>query len=524
MKIVNRYQKIYLLLYFISLIIFLINLIFQGQIVFTNYDVFGLILKMSPIFWIGYLFLLVLIVFQFANFNKIDQKFVYLTLILLVVYLIWTPFIYEHLARYPDTWTHSYLSQEIFETGKVVNYLSGYEEYPGTFLVYGLLFQFFPPYLIMKFLIPILYILGVVAIYLLFKHFFDSKVSFLASVLYLFFNWTVEENHLSPQFLIFNLYLVFMLVLIKSFSSSKKDRIPYLFLLFLLTPVIVFSHPGTPVFLILILGSILFLCKRVRSLEFYSVFLFLILIFVTYTYYQSIYIEFYNTYISRFFNILQSGEFSGTTQRLVTTLPSRTIFLASRIVITVFSFIIGSMGIFILRKKKHKAESSLFIGWIFSMLFFTVFVSVGLKGEFYERLVLISSLPLAAVGAYFLREVKVSGIIILIILLFLTPLYFVAKYGNEGFESISLEKLRVECFSDNFYDNCDEKQEIIEFEFGYNFDVFDTPLLTVSRESILSTSIYQGMSQQDVKDKLETIFSDGKFDKIYSSDNAAVYK
>ncbi len=521
---VNRYQKIYSVLYFISLVIFLVNLIYQGQIIFTNNDLLGLIIKMSPIFWIGHLFLLILITFQFTNFNKIDQRFVYLTLILLVVYLIWTPFLHEYLARYPDAWIHSYLAQKMFETGKVVNHLGIYEEYPGTFLFYGLLFQVLPPYLVMKFLAPVLYMLGVAAIYLLFKRFFDSRVSFLVSVLYLFFNWTVEENHLSPQFLIFNLYLVFMLVLIKFFSSSKKDRIPYLLFLFLLIPVIVFSHPGTPTFLILILGSMLILCKRVRSLGFFLVFLFLVITFVTYTYYQSIHFESYKITISRFFDILQSGKFSGTTQRFVTTHLSRIIFLSSRITITVFSFIIGLMGILLLRKKKHKTESSLFIGWTFSMLLFTIFVSIGLKGEFYERFVLISSLPLAAVASYFLREFKVSGIMILILLLVLTPLYFVAKYGNEGFESVSLEKLKAECFSYNFYDNCDEKQEIVDTTFGYDLEASYPSFLSVTRENVLSTSLYHSMSQQDVEAKLESIILDRKLDKIYSSNTAAAYK
>jgi hypothetical protein len=411
----------------------------------------------------------------------------------------------------------------MFDTGKVVNNLSSYEEYPGTFLFYGLLFQIFPSYFFMKFLPPIVYILGVIAIYLMFKHFFDAKISFLVSVLYLFFNWTVEDNHLSPQFLIFNLYLVFILILIKFFSSSKKDRIPYLFYLFLMIPVIVFSHPGTPIFLILILGSMFIICKRVRSLEFFSVILFLVIIFATYMYYQSIYLDSYKTYIKHFFDILQSGKFSGTSQRFVTTLSSRIIFLDSRMTITVFSFIIGMAGILLLLKRKYKAESSLFIGWILSMLFFTIFVSISLRGEYYERLILIASLPLAAVGAYFLKEFKVPGIIILVLLLVLTPLYFVAKYGNEAFESMSLEKLKAECFSYNFYDNCDQKQEIIETEFGYNFKLHYYSHLTVTRENILSTSIYDNMSQQNVKIKLERIILDRKLDKIYSSNNAASY-
>ena len=241
-------------------------------------------------------------------------------------------------------------------------------------------------------------------------------------------------------------------------------------------------------------------------------------------YFQSTYFESYITYIKHFFDILLSGEFSGTAQRFATTLPSRMIFLASRITITVFSFIIGLIGILLLHKKKYKAESSLFIAWTFSMLLFTIFVSIGLRGEYYERLILVSSLPLAAVGAYFLKEFKVSGIMIFILLLLLTPLYFVAKYGNEGFESTSLEKLKAECFYYNFYDNCFEKQEIANTVFGYNLNDFYSLHLAITRENVLSTSLYNGMSQQDVRAKLEAIFLDYRLDKIYSSDQAAVYK
>jgi len=412
----------------------------------------------------------------------------------------------------------------MFETGKVVNYLSGYEEYPGSFLFYGLLFQLFPPYLIMEFFIPFFFLVGAVAIYLLFKRFFDTRLSFLVSVLYLFFNWTVEDNHLSPQFLVLNLYFVFMLILVKFLGARKKDKNSYLPFLFLLIPVIVFSHPGTPIFLILILGSMLLLCKRVRSLKFLSVFLFLVLFFMIYNYYLSIYPVSFLRYIRRFLDVLLSREFSGTTERLTTTFPSRMLFLYCRMGITIFSFIIGSMGIYLLRKRGHKNESNLFVAWAFSMLLFTIFVSLGLKGQYYERLVLISSLPLAAVGAYFIDKSKIPGIMILIMLLVITPLYFIAKYGNEGFESLSLEKLKAECFSHNLYDDCYERQEIVKPIYIYNFEYFGSSHFTVSMESILATSLRQSMRQTDVITELENIALDKKLDKIYSSDSATVYK
>jgi hypothetical protein len=482
---------------------------------------------MSPIFWIGYLILLILITFQFINFDKLDQRFVCLTLLLLVIYLIGTPFFYEYLARFTDAWSHSYLAQKMFETGRVVNYLNSYEEHPGSFLLFGAVFQEFPSYFILRFFVPIFYIIGVVAIYLIFKRFFNAKVSFLASALYLFFNWTVEDNHLSPQFLVLNLYLVFMLVLIKFLGASKKDKMPYLFFLFLLVPVIVFSHPLTPIFMILILGSVLLLCKKTRSLEFFSVFLFLVLAFTGYTiynYYKSIYPSLYVIYIERFFDALISGGYSGATERFATTSLSRMIFLSSRVGITIFSLFIGIMGIYLLRKRNYKAESSVFIAWVFSMLLFTIFVGLSIKGEFYERFVLISSLPLAAVGAYFINESRISKAIILIILLVISPIYFIAKYGNEGFESLSLEKVNADCFAYKFSDSCINEQEIIQTEINPYYSHSGFTVSAVSREDVMATSASKNMRQEDVVAGIEKIANDKMLDKIYSSNNAAVYK
>jgi len=523
----NKFEKSYLILYFSSLFIFLVNLIIQGQIFFTYNDSLGLILKMSPIFWVGYLILIILIAFQFSNFDKIDQRFIYLTLLLLVIYLIGTPFFYEHLVRFPDTWSHSYLAKKMFETGVVVNYLNSYEEHPGSFLLFGSVFQGFPPYFISKFFVPIFYIVGVVTIYLIFKRFFNAKVSFLTSALYLFFNWTVEDNHLSPQFLVLNLYLVFMLVLIKFLGASKKDRMPYLFFLFLLVPVIVFSHPLTPIFMILILGSILLLCKKTRSLEFFSVFLFLILTFTLYSiynYYKSVYPSVYVLYIEHFFDELKSGGYSDATERFATTLPSRIIFLSSRIEITIFSLIIGILGIYLLRKRNHKPEAYIFIAWVFSMLLFTVFVALSLKGEFYERFVLISSLPLAAVGAYFISESRLSKTIVLIVLLIISPIYFIAKYGNEEFESLSVEKITAGCFAYKFSDNCVNEQEIIQTEIDPYYTHSGFTVSAVSREDIIATSIRKNLGIKDAIAGIEKIANDKMLDKIYSSNNAAVYK
>ena len=103
-------QRIYPILYISSLILFLVNFLIQGQIIFTYSDFYGILFKMDWIFWLGYIVLIILIYFHFKNFKYIDEKFVYFTLLLLVLYLIGTPFFYEHLARFEDTWGHSFLT------------------------------------------------------------------------------------------------------------------------------------------------------------------------------------------------------------------------------------------------------------------------------------------------------------------------------------------------------------------------------------------------------------------------------
>jgi hypothetical protein len=158
------------------------------------------------------------------------------------------------------------------------------------------------------------------------------------------------------------------------------------------------------------------------------------------------------------------------------------------------------------------------------MALFIIFQSFVLRGELYERFVLISCLPLAALSAYLLTESR-AGISILIILLIISPVFFIAKYGNEAFESESVEKLKSDCFFSRFDSDCEKRQEIVDsklyFELLKYFGKID---YTVTREEIMSTSLFMNKSLEDVVNLIDSYSSDMKLDRIYSTNNAGVYR
>ena len=518
----KKYEKIYVLIFISSLLLYLANFLIQGQIVFSYSDLYGILFKMNVLFWLGLVFLIILIWYQAMNFNKIDEKYVFITFLLLTIYFIGTPFFYEYLPRFEDTWSHSFLSQEIFRNEKVAIGISIYEEYSGAFLFHGLLFQLVPQYYVMKFFPPLFYVFGLVVIYLLSKRLFNGKMAFLSSILYLFFNWTIEDNHISPQFLMLNVYFLFLLALVKLLTNDKNKKFYFLAPL-LIIPAIVFSHPGTPIFLILILGSIFIFCKKLRSLPFFLIIICLIGCFMLYHINLSITYFSYIKYIKHFFEVLLAGEFSRTTQRFVTNLISRQIFITLRIGTLLSSVFIGLLGIFALYKKKDVTGAKFFFFWSFSVIAFSAFVALALKGEYYEKFVMISSLPLAIVSTY-LIESKFSGKWILILFLFLVPIYFITKYGNEAFESLSLQKLNTDCYYYKFNTECLKDQEIVDARLDYEIKTFGTEHFTVSREEFLTSSILLDKSIDEVIILFEERISETRLNRVFSTYTSGVYR
>lgn len=514
----NLYQHFYSVLYILSIMIYFLNFLIQNQIIFSFTDSYGIISKMNILFWVGYLILIFLIYFQFKYFEEINENLVYLTLLLLVTYLISTPFFYEHLARFEDTWGHSYLVQEIFKTGEVKQNISPYEDFPGSLLFYGVLFQGFPYYL-MKFFPPILYFVGIAVVYMLFKLLFNPKISFLSAVFYMFFNWTVEDNHISPQFLMLFIFFIFLYITIKLFKKWKIKE--GLILITLFSFVIVFSHTGTPIFLILILVSTYLLCKKHRKILL-PIIIILTTIFLLYSLY-TVTLNGYVDQIKNFFTLLYSSNiFSRVSERFVSNTLSREIFIDCRLAITAFSILAGLAGIILLYTRKYTLEAKFFFAWSFCMLAFSFFVGIILKGEFYERFVLISSLPLAGLTVYALNGLK-SSAIFLIILLLISPLYFVAKYGNEYFESISSEKLQTDCFHDNFNSNCEDEQKIVDT--GLYYDIADLgKKLTVTREETLISMMYLGKSKGEIEDMIRSTEYGQMLDRIYSTYSSTVFR
>jgi hypothetical protein len=144
----ERNEIIYSLIFVFSLLLFLLNYLLQAPLSFGYSDSFGLIGKMGIVFWIGCLGMLILIYYHFSNFEKIGEKYILLSFCLVIIYLVGPPIFYEFLPRFEDSWTHSYLATRIYEAKKVFSTENDYEQYPGSFLFYGLLFEFIPIYMI----------------------------------------------------------------------------------------------------------------------------------------------------------------------------------------------------------------------------------------------------------------------------------------------------------------------------------------------------------------------------------------
>lgn len=519
---IDDHEKVYASLFTFSLIIFLINFLIQGRIVFTYSDFYGLIFKLNWPFWLGYFILLVLISFHFSKFAKLDERFVFLTISLLVIYLIGTPFFLEHLPRFEDSWIHSYLPQQIFRNEKVNLAITVYEEYPGSFLFYGLLFQLLPPYHVMKFFPPLFYIVGVSTIYLIAKNLVGGRIAFLTSILYVFFNWTIEDNHISPQFLILALYFLFMLILVKHLNE-KKWKMRYFLVLAFIALVINFSHPLTPIFLIFILSAAVVLCKKLRKMII-PVLAVVMVIFVLYELFETTaFFPIFN-FVKNFMEILTFGHFSNPTVRFTGMgLLHRRVILGSKISITLFSVALGFFGIKTLNKEKFKTEAKFFFSWAFALLPLMLFLSQVIEGEFYERFALISSLPLAFLSSYFFDKSRTKAVYILIILLALTPLYFFAKHGNEAYQSESLEKLKADCYAFTFGSNCEENMEIVISSLDFDIDLLGIRHVGIVREEVMAISISRNLDVEKVFDLFDAQTEINRMDRYYSTNKAAVY-
>lgn len=516
-------EKTYSVLLLLSLLLFLSNILIQGPIVFTYNDNYGILFKMGWVHWAGYITSILLVFYHYVRFGNLNSKYVFLTLSLLVLYLIGTPIFYETLPRFEDTWSHSFLAQKMYETGKVKSTGLRYETYPGSFLFYGLLFNFLPNFYVMKFLPILLYILSAVIIFLTFKGMINAKTAFLIVIFYMLFNWTVEDNHISPQFLMLNLYFLFMFATIKIFDRTKKKK-EYGFVIILLSLAIVFSHVFTPVFIALILMFTFVLCKNLRKLALPILVLVIVLLLVHETYLATT-LKSLIVYMKGLKDIFSIGSmyknaiyrFAGAESL------SRQVFLGSRLTILALSVTLGAMGIRALSKKKYKTGARFIFAWSFSLIPFLILMFLVLKGEFAERFALVSSLPLSVASAYFFTHQK-SKLLILIFLLVLSPLYFVSKYGNEAFESESLEKLKVDCFVSFFDSNCDEDFIVIDSPLHYDIENLGETHFAVSREEIMSARIYNSYEiDGNVFDFIDKIENERKLNRIYSTNEAWSY-
>jgi len=371
--------------------------------------------------------------------------------------------------------------------------------------------------------ISLFYIIGLLSVYLLAKNLINSKIAILALVLYMLFNWTIEDNHISPQFLNLNLYFILMFIFVK-FLNEKNSRKKYIFIIALLAAAITFSHPLTPLFIISILGSMLILTGKLRK-KILPVFIIVLAIYLAYELQRSTTFFYIIDYLKNFIQILMSRPSleTATSRFAGLSFLNRQIIFGSKMFLTSFFVIFGLWCILLLRKKKFGTESNFFFAWAFSMIPFILVMSQIFKGEFYERFVLIASLPFGFLTAYALEHYKFKISTIFIILLILTIPYFLGKHGNEAFQSESLQKLNVDCFISRLSTDCEDKMEIVGSPLNWDIENLGKTHFGISREEIMAASIYNDKSLQTIFNLIEKQAEINKLNRVYSTNEAAAY-
>jgi hypothetical protein len=312
-----------------------------------------------------------------------------------------------------------------------------------------------------------------------------------------------------------------MFIVIK-YVKNKKLRLPYFLILTLFTLAITFSHPLTPLFLMLILGSMVLLVGRMRIMVI-PILVLVILTFSIYAIFETTALRDISRSIVHFFEVLVSVDYKSPTTRLhATQFAYRRINYSAKIGITFYSVIVGFIGLLFLIKKRQFTEAKFFISWSFALIPMMILLNQVILGFFEERFTLISSLPLAFLASYYLIRVKAKPSHVFIIFILLSSLYFFAKHGNEAFQSESLEKLRVDCFSSTFSFNCEKKDEIVISSLD-NINFLGTRHNGVTREEVMGNSIINNWDVETTIYQLEENAETRMLDRFYSTNKGAVY-
>jgi hypothetical protein len=255
------------------------------------------------------------------------------------------------------------------------------------------------------------------------------------------------------------------------------------------------------------------------------VFIIVLAIYLAYELQRSTTFFYIIDYLKNFIQILMSRPSleTATSRFAGLSFLNRQIIFGSKMFLTSFFVIFGLWCILLLRKKKFGTESNFFFAWAFSMIPFILVMSQIFKGEFYERFVLIASLPFGFLTAYALEHYKFKISTIFIILLILTIPYFLGKHGNEAFQSESLQKLNVDCFISRLSTDCEDKMEIVGSPLNWDIENLGKTHFGISREEIMAASIYNDKSLQTIFNLIEKQAEINKLNRVYSTNEAAAY-
>lgn len=393
----NKYVKLSIsknkalfLVYMCGLLVILYSIIVSDTTTSILHSDWGLASAFPVSFYIGFFVCLSSTIFLI--FSKVNEKIIFLFIIILFAIKVGTIQLASANLINPDSWVHMFTTETILSTHHVdfsgawhIEWPAQYLGWPGGFLLATILKQItgLPLDQLFKVLPLILYVLMIFPAYLILKRVFkESVVSLLALVFLLFNEYLFIPTHYSPYLV--SLFIEFMIIyaVFSIFLRKKISYINYVVVLFLLIFSDIITHPLHGILVIaIILGAWLSVysfaratnIRKIRNVSLIFPLLFCIVFFSLWALIN------YNFLI----NVIQSITSAPPVGRSVswfkgyhaTNLSGDILYV--RLVYNSYILILAMIGLMIILKNK-KVRFVPFVGWTVMMFIaFVFFVLLG---------------------------------------------------------------------------------------------------------------------------------------------------
>lgn len=405
---------------------------------------YGLIEALGP----GYFAGLALLTFGFVVFlwRAVAASWLGAVYLLALILLVdGAPFVIERAPRFPVTYVHAGFIEAIMRTGETLPFLDARFSWPGFFSLFGYLTDAAglsgPMPLAIGFPLAIK-VLWLAATWVLLRRIVKNPAAcWLALWLVELIDWS-SQSYFSPQALGVFAYLVCAAVLVVAFDprigSSDADRV-VMGVCVLTYAALVVSHQLTP-FMILAATGLLGVLKLTRARSLWVLF---VAIFVVWFSWGTA--DYWVGHLAQLFG--DAGKVSKTLNDNVSDRINGNVahqrLVYARMSVSGVSWLLAACGVLIAWRRRSLDGRLVVLG-------IAPLLSLGLQSYGGEGLirVFLFVLPAASgAGALVFFSARgrwgrwLSQVVLTVLLLLLLPLSMLAKYGGEGFESVTPDEL-----------------------------------------------------------------------------------